>query len=69
MSQEYSRNNEERTDLSCQTCGINYLRRLHRRGFLQRTVYSLFGYFPWECPICRDPILLKVRNRRRSRSL
>lgn len=68
MSREYSRNNEERTDLNCQTCGINYLRRLHRKGFLQRTIYSLFGYFPWECPVCRDPIMLKVRHKRRSHS-
>ena len=40
MPYEYSQVNEERMELNCQTCGINYLRRLHRRGFLQRKIYA-----------------------------
>jgi predicted RNA-binding Zn-ribbon protein involved in translation (DUF1610 family) len=60
---------EQNNELRCPTCGLNYLRRIHRRGFLQMRVYSLFGYFPWECPVCREPMLLRVRHQRRSSSL
>jgi hypothetical protein len=35
------------------------MRRLARQGFLQKKIYAYFGYYPWECPLCRDPLLLK----------
>jgi hypothetical protein len=35
------------------------MRRLKREGFMQLKVYSAFGYYPWECPICRDPMLVR----------
>jgi len=38
------------------------MRRLSRKGFLQDKVYSWFGYYPWECPFCREPQLIKKRN-------
>jgi hypothetical protein len=52
----------------CPTCGTPYLRRLQRRGFMQKFVYSLLGYYPWECPVCRVPVYLKDRHQRRSTS-
>ena len=53
--------------MHCKDCG-NSLRRLSRRGFLQKRIYSLFGYYPWECSNCGKVQLLKSRgNRRRSR--
>jgi hypothetical protein len=44
------------------------MRRLLRESFLQKHVYPLFGYYPWECPLCRKPVLLKVRRMRKRRS-
>jgi hypothetical protein len=54
--------------MNCVKCGIE-MRRLTRESFLQRRFLPLFGFFPWECPICRKPILLKRRflSRRESR--
>jgi hypothetical protein len=54
--------------MHCVRCG-SPLRRLARESFLQRKVYSMFGYYPWECPLCREPILFKQRGVRIRRSL
>jgi len=53
--------------MQCTRCGSE-MRRLMRESFLQRKVYPLFGYYPWECPICRQPILFKKRVARKRRS-
>jgi len=50
--------------MHCKDCG-NSLRRLSRRGFLQKRIYSLFGYYPWECPVCREPIFIRKQYERR----
>jgi hypothetical protein len=44
------------------------LRRLARQGFLQKEIYSRFGYYPWECPLCREPMLVKQQHRLKKRS-
>ncbi len=41
------------------------MRRLPRHGFMQKHVYPRFGYYPWECPICRRTMILKKRGHRR----
>ena len=46
----------------CDYCG-NALRRLARQGFLQTKVYSRFGYYPWECPLCREPVMVRQQHR------
>lgn len=46
----------------CDYCG-NALRRLARQGFLQTKIYSRFGYYPWECPLCREPMMVKQQHR------
>jgi hypothetical protein len=30
---------------------------------MQTKVYSRFGYYPWECPLCREPMLVKQQHR------
>jgi hypothetical protein len=44
------------------------MRRLMRESFLQKRFFPLFGFFPWECPICRKPVLLRKRFLRRRES-
>jgi hypothetical protein len=38
------------------------MRRLPRAGFLQQTVWPVFGLYPWECPICRRVRLIRYRG-------
>ena len=54
---------EGKDELRCTKCGAT-LRRLSRKGFLQDKIYSWFGYYPWECPYCRVPLMLKKRTQR-----
>jgi hypothetical protein len=48
--------------MQCPDCGMSYLRRLYRHGFMQRVIFPLIGLYPWECPICRKPIYLRKRH-------
>jgi hypothetical protein len=43
------------------------MRRLGRAGFLLGRIYPLFGYYPWECPLCRKMRLMRMRGRRMRR--
>jgi ssDNA-binding Zn-finger/Zn-ribbon topoisomerase 1 len=58
---------EIRTDMQCPECGANRVRRMQRVGFLQNTVFPFFGYYPWECTLCREPFLAKKRYKRKSK--
>jgi hypothetical protein len=49
----------------CPKCYAS-LRRLHRKGFLQKWIISFFGFFPWECPVCRKAIYFKHRSKHKS---
>jgi hypothetical protein len=51
--------------MKCPYC-TGSLTRLPRHGFLQRKVYPLLGYFPWECVLCRRVTMLKKEHQRRS---
>lgn len=31
---------------------------------MQQKVYPFFGYYPWECPICREVKLFRRRGKR-----
>jgi hypothetical protein len=56
--------------MNCKFCA-NPMRRLARHGFWQEKIYPKFGYYPWECPICRKTTMHRkqnVRKRRRSGS-
>lgn len=37
----------------CFKCKSTKFRRVNRMGFLQTTLLPYFGYFPWECVMCR----------------
>jgi hypothetical protein len=54
--------------MHCKHCGSN-LRRLSRTGFLQLRVYPLFGFYPWECPVCRKPVMVTKQYKRKTRDL
>jgi len=51
--------------MQCTKCGSN-LRRLARKGFLQKEIFPRFGYYPWECPVCHGTIMLKKRYQRKT---
>jgi hypothetical protein len=50
-----------RTMPQCPQCEVIELRRQGRTGFLQKVVWSYFGYYPWECGLCRQIYMLKQR--------
>jgi|HubBroStandDraft_5_1064220.scaffolds.fasta_scaffold36587_3 hypothetical protein len=54
--------------MHCRECGTG-LRRLARKGFLQLKVFSFFGYYPWECPVCRKPIMVRKQYLRKRRNV
>ena len=67
MTQKYpSRYAAEKASCECPKCGSR-LRRLERKGFLQQSVYPKFGYYPWECPVCRELIFRKKRHQLKRR--
>jgi hypothetical protein len=43
---------------TCQRCEEAELRRVNRRGFLEKIVLPYFGVYPWECVFCRKKMLL-----------
>jgi len=51
----------------CSKCGSDRVFRVHRRGFMQVTVYPRFGYYPWVCKGCGEHMMLCKRNRARSK--
>lgn len=48
--------------VACPRCGSAYVKRMRRTGFLQKKVYSFFGYYPWRCTKCLGNFLLKKRG-------
>jgi hypothetical protein len=38
------------------------MRRSGRNGFLQKYVFRVFGLYPWECALCREIKLFRLRN-------
>jgi hypothetical protein len=41
--------------------------RRKRESFLEKKLYSRFGYYPWVCQICKQRVLLKARGERRKK--
>jgi hypothetical protein len=41
----------------CFYCGATKFRRVNRRGMFQRYILTAFGWYPWECAICRRKTL------------
>lgn len=60
---------QETSKLYCSICGGTHLYRLQRKGFLEKRIYPLFGYFPWHCLACKEDRYIKLRNvKRRKRA-
>lgn len=51
-------------ELCCPRCGSSRMHREERKGFLQKKIYSLFGFFPWRCSSCGHYSMLRKRYRR-----
>lgn len=47
----------------CRLCSGNLVYRMQRHGLLEKSLYRLFGYFPWRCNVCRKKIYLRQRFR------
>jgi hypothetical protein len=48
--------------LRCPNCGQDQLARIARRGFMRERVFPMFGYYPWECAICRREYMIRKRG-------
>jgi hypothetical protein len=48
--------------MRCPLCNHDGITRSPRRGFLETKIYSLFGYFPWNCRGCNERFLLRLRG-------
>ncbi|HEV2280257.1 MAG TPA: hypothetical protein VGS02_18905 [Acidobacteriaceae bacterium] len=48
--------------LTCPACRHEQLARIARRGFLRQRLLPIFGYYPWECSMCRRQFLLRKRG-------
>ncbi len=57
---------QEVAKVYCPECGASRIRRVERKGFMQKHVYPFFGYFPWHCRECRQYVLLRRRYSRKS---
>lgn len=51
-----------KTILVCPACGYEQLERVARRGFLREKLFPIFGFYPWECVICRKEFLIRKRG-------
>lgn len=51
--------------VECPGCGSHHPHRLERRGFLQKKILPLFGYYPWLCGVCKNSFLIRKRYRRK----
>ena len=51
----------------CPRCKSDRVYRLERMGLLRREVYPIFGYYPWQCKACGHEMMLRKRNRRKTK--
>jgi len=49
----------------CPACGSDRVYRLERKGLVQKTVYPIFGLYPWQCKKCLAEVMLRKRHRLR----
>ena len=53
----------------CPACGGTKVYRQERKGILQRKMFPVFGFYPWLCKECGNEVLLRKRDRRRSKAV
>lgn len=51
-----------KTKLTCPHCRREQLARIARRGFFRQKLCPIFGFYPWECSMCRRQFLLRKRG-------
>lgn len=54
-----------RTKPLCPKCRHEQLARIARNGFLRKSLFPIFGFYPWECGFCRRQFILRRRGVRR----
>ena len=59
---------ETRDVVYCPACRGDRMYRMERKGIIQKTIFSRFGFFPWQCKECGVEVMLQKRNRRRGRN-
>ena len=59
---------QKRDVVYCPSCGGDRMYRTDRRGLLRRSVFPIFGLYPWVCKGCGREAMLRKRNRRRRRT-
>jgi hypothetical protein len=47
--------------MKCPRCQYYGVERSKRRGFLEKRIMSLFGYYPWRCAGCSNRFFLRIR--------
>jgi hypothetical protein len=57
---------EKSAVVTCPRCFYARVNRIERKGFMEKHIYPLFGFYPWYCRECRTNILIRKRYRRRS---
>jgi len=55
---------ESSNQVICLKCGGGIAIRINRSGFLQRKVFSHFGFYPWKCGACGRIFLVRRRGDR-----
>jgi len=58
----------EKKDVLCPKCNQGSTMRVQRNGFLQTSVLSHFGIYPWKCGACGSLFLFRRRGFRSRRS-
>lgn len=46
----------------CDECRSDKVYRIFRKGFFQRKIYPLFGFYPWRCKGCGLRLMLRKRD-------
>ncbi len=59
---EVSRN---RDVVYCPACRGDRVYRVERKGLIEKKVFPIFGFYPWQCKDCGTELMLRKRKRRR----
>ena len=48
--------------MRCPKCKKGLLSRAKRHGWIERQVYTRLGLYPWQCGLCKERFVLRVRE-------
>jgi hypothetical protein len=54
--------------MECPNCQYEEIERSKRRGFVEKRIYSLFGFYPWRCVGCGWRFFIRARYKSSERS-